>query len=273
MVMNFRQHRMEKEKRRKIYGAIFLFTLVFLLGRKPVLDMGARVLHLIGIPFWHMAESVQSDASYMMQYVRPRKVLVSDILSLEKKLQDLSSASLEIDALRAENLRLKEELGRKESEQKVIARVLSRPPAQIYDTLIVDVGEKDGVSLGDIVFAHGEYVVGTVTRVYTHTAVVTLLSAPGESRTVSVAGSDSESPEVFELHFTGIGGGGFKTQVPKHMMLKPGAPLALPLSKTAFLGVLSTETIPESGSLKEVFATLPFSINALDWVSIHSMKQ
>lgn len=274
MVTNFRQERLVRERRRPLYGALFLITLIIVLGRGPIFSFMGRAAHFIGIPFWGAGRVVADGADFAAEYARPKSALASDVIELRSKLGMREGIEATADALRAENKELKELLGRKMKGTHVLARVVSRPPLQVYDTLLIDVGSNEGVIQGAVVFANGEYAIGTVTRVYDSSSVVTLSSAPGETRTASVAElipaehASSTSSEKHELIFTGIGGGGFHAQVPKHLVISTGTPMVLPSFNTAVMGIITGERIPEDGSLKDIYGSLPFGINSLDWVSV-----
>lgn len=278
MPTNFRQERMVKEQRQKIYGALFLILLVIIFGRGPILGGIGRLGHFVGLPFWRSANVVEAQGGAALDLTRSRTSLLEENAALKSRIElsDLQSKSYE--AVLAENLHLKELMGRTGREQSILARVLSRPPLEVYDTFVIDVGADDGVVLGALVFGKGSFVIGSVTRVMDRSAVVTLASAPGETRTVMVAetsfgdkfatSSDATLREDHELIFTGIGGGGFRTQVPKQLHIATGTIMALPTLTPSFLGIITSEFVPEDGSLKEIYGTLPFGINSLEWVKV-----
>jgi cell shape-determining protein MreC len=278
MPTNFRQERMVKEQRQKIYGALFLILIIILLGRGPVLGAIGRLGHFIGLPFWHGASVIEGTSESIIGLTRTRASLISENATLQSQIELSDLQSKSYAAVLAENEHLKELMGREAKEQTVLARVLSRPPLEVYDTFVIDVGMYDGVSAGALVYGKGSFVIGTISRVMDRSAVVTLASAPGETRSVivkeassdmgSASGTSDTMTENHNLVFTGIGGGGFRAQVPKQLHIAPGTIMALPTLAPSFIGVVTTEHVPEDGSLKEIYGTLPFGINSLEWVKV-----
>ncbi|HXK37454.1 MAG TPA: rod shape-determining protein MreC [Candidatus Paceibacterota bacterium] len=278
MPTNFRQERMVKEQRQKIYGALFLILVIIVLGRSSVLGAIGRFGHLIGLPLWHSADALQASGIDIASMTRTRASLIEEnkVLHEQAELSDLRAKT--IDALVSENEHLKELMGRDTKEDTVLARVLSRPPFEVYDTFIIDVGMHEGVSVGALVYGKGSFVIGSISRVMDRSSVVTLASAPGETRSVMVAESSGDEKqassttdtlsEKHNLVFAGIGGGGFRAQVPKQLHIAPGTMMALPTLNPSFIGIITTEYVPEDGSLKEIYGTLPFGINSLEWVKV-----
>ena len=278
MPTNFREERMVKEQRQKIYGALFLILLTIVLGRGPVLGVIGRLGHFIGLPFWRSANAVESQGVNIADMTRSRTSLLEENAALKDQIELSDLRARAYEAVLAENEHLKELMGRDDREATVLARVLSRPPLEVYDTFVIDVGADKGIPVGALVYGKGSFVIGTVSRVMDRSSVVTLASAPGETRTAMVAEStpgeklatstgDTLS-ENHELVFVGIGGGGFRAQVPKQLHIASGTIMALPTFAPSFLGVISTEYVPEDGSLKEIYGTLPFGINSLEWVKV-----
>lgn len=127
---------------------------------------------------------------------------------VEAELAAARAAVADRDALYQETLDLKARLGRTDAPPvRVLAAVLSRPPASPYDTLLVDAGSEHGVVRGDVVSGGGTVVVGSVTEVFDRTARVTLYSAPGSTHEGLLGGTLPVSVE-------GQGGGSMRAQVP-----------------------------------------------------------
>lgn len=272
MVTNFRHDRLLKEKRQKVYGALLIILVISVFGRGPIFSFMGRLSHFIGIPIWSISNSIRDSEEYLTELAKPKSVIVSDLLTLRGKMKGYENEQAIIEALKIENRNIKAELNRKTNESTVLARVLSRPPFQIYDTLIIDVGSRDGMTVGSLAFASNNYMLGIITRVYENTSVVTLSSSPKETHQVMIAGYNNEdnssSSMEHNIVFTGIGGGGFHAQIPKHLNITKNTPMVLSSIETEVIGVITGENIGETGSLKDVYGSIPFSINSIDWVSI-----
>lgn len=274
MVTNFRQERLVREKRQKIYGALFLFILIVFLGRGPIFNFFGRIGHFMGIPFWQVDESLQSSDEYLTEYTKPKSALVEEVLQLKKQNTELKNKEAIISVLEQENSDIKKLFGRDENNKRILTRVLSRPPFQIYDTLIIDIGSINGVREGNLVYTEENYAIGKVSRVYDRTSVVTLFSSPKETYSVMVKsklGEESTSSTKSlnnEITFIGIGNGGFEAQVPKHMEIENNTKMVLSSINPSIIGIITGESVPETGSMKQVYGSLPISIKSIDWVSV-----
>ena len=123
----------------------------------------------------------------------------------------------------AENINLKEILGRKnEKVSMVLATILSKPNQSIYDTLVIDAGTKQEIKTGDTVFAKGDVPIGFVDVVYDNSSKVILFSNPGEKTQAIVSGKN-----VF-LELTGRGGGNFEMILPRDFILQKGDQVVMP---------------------------------------------
>lgn len=277
MVTNYRQERFLKERRQKIYGVLFLIVIIFILGRHPIFTFFGRVSHYIGIPIWRIENSVKDSIEYSTEMIKPKSVIVSELIDLKRNKIVYSDREAIIEALKIENKQLKEAQNRKINSKNLLARVLSRPPIQIYDTLIIDVGSDDGVTLLSDVYSKNDYDIGVVTRVFKNTSVVTLKSAPNEVHQVMIPNildnsSDNSTSStnvlIHSISFTGLGGGGFKAQIPKHLSIASNTPMILSSIDSPVIGIITGESIDESNSLKDIYGSLPFSINSIDWVTV-----
>ena len=114
--------------------------------------------------FAHLRENTFTSFSNFGTYFESKKILNNENVNLKNELNDLKTSLFSLDALRDENLKLKEELGRKFVKNSIIASVLARPTLSPYDTLIIDVGSDDGISVGDKVVVGNELSIGMLMR-------------------------------------------------------------------------------------------------------------
>lgn len=68
--------------------------------------------------------------------------------------------------------------------------------------------------------------------------------------------------------FVGEGGGGFRALVPKQVPVVRDEPIALDTTIPSFLGIVTGIYVPPSGSLKEVYGSLPIGIGQIEFVSL-----
>ncbi len=167
----------------------------------------------------------------------------------------LAAAEADRNALYSENLELKARLGRDARVTRILSGVLLRPPATPYDTLVIDAGEAEGVTLRDVVSAGGTTVIGTVSEVYAHAARVTLYSAPGEKYD-SLLRLSARAGAVVSVVVEGQGGGSLRAQVPAGTEVSVGDEALLP----GIMGGISARVSHIDRAEGESFITLYFNL-------------
>jgi hypothetical protein len=123
-------------------------------------------------PFWRIEQFALSE-------VVPEHQLVFS--------SDSAFGSSTVAALLQENNDMADMLGRPAAPNAVIAAVLSKPPFEAYDTLIVDAGSAQGIAVGDKVYALANPVVYST---------VGDLPPSASSATTTMASSTSASSSV-----------------------------------------------------------------------------
>lgn len=194
-------------------------------------------------------------------------VTQGEVARLRTELVTAQALAADRDLLATENRELKARLGRvPPGDTTLLATVLVRPPATPYDTLMLDVGFKDGVAVGDLVFAGGSVAIGQVTEVYRTTARATLLSAPGASREAILHGSGVATPVVLE----GQGGGAFMAQVPQGVVVMPGDSVTFPSLMPVFVAQVAAVEAPAGASFQTVYLQLPVNPLLLQYVEVRN---
>lgn len=188
----------------------------------------------------------------------------TEVAQLQAELASTSAMLADRNLLAAENAVLRAELGRAQGRPEILAGVLERPPGTPYDTLLVDVGSKEGVELGERV-SFGAVELGEVDTVYDHTARVTLYSAPGQSYQALLITASTSIP----LAVAGQGAGSLSAQVPQGVMVKVGDHAVLPGALGGIVADVAGVTEPPGGSFENVYLRLPTNIFELRYVYIH----
>jgi cell shape-determining protein MreC len=137
--------------------------------------------------FWHMFTPVFESATFVTneshaffasfgntaELALQNEALADENTALMNENQTLSQKAADLEAL------LSAPAGGKVGE--VLAGVVARPPESPYDTLVLNAGERAGVSTGMEVFGTGGVPIGVVSSVTADFARVTLFSSPGMS--------------------------------------------------------------------------------------------
>ena len=162
-----------------------------------------------------------------------------------------------------ENLKTKEILGRKDTKANMIlAGILSKPNQSPYDTLIIDVGAKDGILFGQRVFALGNIPIGRIAEVDVNSAKVILYSNPGEKTEVVVTGKDTF------MQIIGRGGGNFEMVLPRDFVLDKGAEVVSPGITPYTIGIVQTIISDPRDAFQKALLTSPVNIQELKFVEV-----
>ncbi len=254
MIVSFRHDKDRQHRRRKVFAVLFLFALALFLLRDVAAERFGGVLARIGGPIWTMEEGI-------LGMLVDLRTIASDKLLLEEENQRLRAAlalaathTISNTTLRSENIELKQVLGRVSQDPLLLARVLSRPDASPYDTLVIDVGEHNGVVKGMHVLSEGDLLIGEIVRVWGESSLVQLYSAPGSS--ISVELGASSTPALAH----GAGGGVFRITVPKGMPIAVGSLVRFPDLSPLYVGVIEGVSRSEESSLQTLFVRLPFGL-------------
>ena len=148
------------------------------------------------------------------------------------------------------------------SKEGIIAGVITRPPESAYDTLLVNVGEASGSSVGMEAFGARGVPIGLVTATSAKSSRVTLFSAPNISINAWVG------KNKLPILLRGAGGGAFNAVVPRTAMVTAGdlvyipGPGALPIGSVARV---DSDSSSPSSNLRIQGGTNIFSIT---WIEL-----
>ncbi len=254
MITSSRHDEWKKRKRRRLLSGLFAVSLVVLLVRGPVADSLGGVLFYLGTPVWALEESVSGLIERTRVAFAAKERLADENRTLRAALDEVAIEAHARDALREENRELKEMLGRRSEFDLMYARILSAPPVSPYDTLLVDIGEEDGVASGTPVFSQGDWKVGEVTRLWRRSALVTLYSAPGTEVSVMIGTSSIPAKA------SGIGGGNLRAILPRGISIKEGDLVTIPAIDPSYAGTVDAIERPEGSSLEAIYMRLPFDL-------------
>ena len=194
--------------------------------------------------------------------LRSNMVLTEKNRHLEEALTQSEIVVLDRNRLYEENLELKERLGRIADPNAITAAVLLAPPAMPYDTLLLDAGERDGVSVGDRVAAGGTVLIGEIQEVYGATSRAFLYSAPGAHQEGFLA------VQGLAVATEGEGGGALRGRIPQGISVARGDELSLPSMSGGVLGFVEYVEQVEGESFQTVYFRFPVNPLTLRYVDI-----
>ena len=192
-----------------------------------------------------------------------RSALSSRLADAERELTRTRYQALLYVLVAEENKKLREATGASEAPAGIVGRVLSRPPRTHYDTLLLDVGVEQGVSVHDLVIFEG-VALGTIVTVDSRTSVVSLFSTPGSETDVIIG-----TPRAVAVA-RGLGGGAYEVSVPQGITIAPTDIVRVSATESLVLGIVSDVSLVPADVLQTVRFRTPLALADLDFVRIIS---
>jgi cell shape-determining protein MreC len=217
------------------------------------------IFSAIASPLWNskvaITESVQNVG-------KSKDDLINENILLEQKLAELSAQKIIIDTLESENAELRSVLSRLGDKKALLATVLQRPPRTPYDTMILDVGNQDGVKNQSKVLYGGHILIGEIFEVLPNVSKVKLYSTAGEKFDARI-GSTS-----IETVITGRGGGSFEAILPKELSVKEGDGVYIPHLTPLLFGTVVSKVPDIESSFEKILIELPINIYEIRFVQV-----
>lgn len=228
-----------------------------------------RVALSFGGPVAKTYFGIKNSTSFVGAIFSSRSLLVQKNLELQKQLEEQSGKLLRFDSLVKENQDILAAYNRRSEataslagNQAILGNVVVKPPESVYDVLIVDVGTRDGIKSGNLVYALGGIPIGRVSEVTDSTAKVVLISSDGEQSEVVQERTGASIPIV------GKGGGNMEATVPQDMDVLEGDKVTLPQFGAAIVATVAQIDSTVTSSSKRVLLRLPVSVFDLRWVEV-----
>jgi len=190
--------------------------LAFILLYAPVRGVFTQTVYKFAPSVWEVGNSWINVFQTVSLNFQDKKFLQNENEMLKDEISRMEAQVLDRNLLSEQVNRLEEALGRAHGDDRVVAYVLAGPGLSLYDTLIVDAGEENGVIIGNKVVYAGSGVIGEVLEVSFASAKIKLYSSPGEE-TVVLSG-----PKHIPATAYGKGMGNFEAKIPKGSALEVG---------------------------------------------------
>ncbi|MDO8620342.1 MAG: rod shape-determining protein MreC [bacterium] len=246
------------------FSAPLFFLVVIILFHFLYPKALGNLVSEVALPFWNAEHSVVARVRTAFAYFSSKATLEAEVERLTGELLRVNRLLLDRDLLLEENALLKKVVGRDATAQKrILGAVLVAPPRSPYDSVMLDVGSRDGVISGARVFA-GSVALGSVSVVYSRTSLVTLFSTAGSKTPVLILHEGLALP----VESVGQGGGEFIATLPKETSVSVGDAVVIPgLPPIPFAKV---EAIVSSAtdSFEVVRFKNPFSFSELRFLEV-----
>ncbi|OGI68340.1 hypothetical protein A3A05_00355 [Candidatus Nomurabacteria bacterium RIFCSPLOWO2_01_FULL_41_12] len=255
----------KKIKRKKFFYYIF-FVIIFLVlfyFRSSVANGLSYASHKLFRPFLILSNNVGDKLGNIGSFFISKSSLYKENMDIKFQLSVNKNTLANHDSVLAENTKIKEILGRKDPKTvMVLSAILGKQDKNSYDSLIIDIGAKNGLQIGDTVFALGNVPIGRISAVYPDSSKVTLFSNSGE-KTQVVVGSN----HIF-LEIIGRGGGNFEVALPRDFLLLKGDQAVLPGITPYVVAVVEAIISDPRDSFIKALLVSPVNIQELKFVQV-----
>lgn len=255
--MNFRSVKKQKEEQKEgiRYALIVVLVILGFSGFYRFLSTG---LHPFGRPFWQLTEGQGLSLSFVLK----------DKHRLEKKVAELEALvkTQELELMRLAMFQDENETFKKISTElpsdAVVAGILVKPNHTLYDTMIIDVGARDGVEKGDLVLGYGSVVLGKIGDVRQTTSHVELFTE-NEELTLFVHLNTSIFVEAL-----GHGNGMVIFTVPRDVPMTIGDVLAFPGRTGLLFGTVEEIQFEATDPVQTIIGRSAVNIHELRFVEV-----
>lgn len=238
---------------------ILLVLALVLLYIVPKVVFG--VVSVVLYPFESVRLWVLESQDSLPYYLRDRHELVKHIEELEQQVAVSGGTENTLTKLKTENEQFRL-LCEAVPDERVIARVVGRPPKLPYDVVMLDRGQAHGVVEESPVFVGSDQIIGYVSRVYERTSLVTLVSTAQFESMAYIIG-----PNIY-TYARGVGGGMLRVVVPQGIPLSVGDTVILPAIDSGVYGTIAY--IETSPTQPEQYGYVPMANNlqSVQYVSV-----
>lgn len=236
-----------------IFSGIFLLVgLVIYIFRFQLLSSGNMI-----------ANNTSDIISMTVNAGTPKKTLLHRQNILEQKVSSLEQQLLGVQLLEDENKSLREILSYPVITQtNVTARVISKPSQSLYDRIIIDRGQNDGITIGDMIIAGENILIAKIDSVSENNAQALLLSGNFFTGDAVVTRLGITVPII------GKGSGNFELHVPRDLDVRDGDVLTLPGFPQYIIGVIKSVEFDDRDPYQTVLVRIPMNVQELKFVRI-----
>ncbi len=247
-------------------GPILAVLLVLGLGGSWLFGLFDGVSGLVGYPFWRAGNQVAAVAKVAPLSLKSKRTLMTEHQELTARIDRLNLALQQQKTVQADNLKLREILGRTEHQAKpIVARVITKPYQTPYDVLVIDIGRENTkhLAVGDRVMAEG-IMLGRVAEINAQTAKVRLLSSPGVMTAVFF------NPSGVPAFAHGLGGSNFLIKLPRGTEIAKDETIIEASSTAAMIGKVGIIDTNPNNPFEIIRFRSPFNLFNIMWVEIYA---
>lgn len=241
------------KKRRSFYViAIFLLSAFLIIAGWSGLGGGIGGFFDFIISPVFKAQKVLAELPSLVSFSFSKQDLQKENLRLAESLRQSEALILNQQEILDENTKLKETLGRFKDKKLLLGEVLAKPNRSPYDTILIDLGLRDGVKKSALVLSYGEIPIGRVEEVREKTSLIRLFSSSQQNEYVEIGENKIPATAI------GQGAGNFRVILPKDIAISVGNEVNIPGINPNTIGYV--EKIIQSDT--ETFSYIFFKSNS-----------
>jgi len=258
--MNYRRNETRK-KRIKIFSAVAIIAaLLFLQEAIFNFSSGAAAL---AAPLVKLSDEAGDKAKNgFFAAFSTKRSLVEKNEFLKARISEIEAKLLDYGRVSKENDELKIMLGRGGDKKTILAVVIGKPNRSPYDTLILDIGESDGVRVGQKVIAYGDVIFGEIEEVSDTTSRAVLFSSYGKEYEAVLSSGN------IPVKLLGRGVGNFLAELPRGLFVAKGDLAVSPELNSKILGVAESISSDPREPYQRIIFRSPVNQNELRFVEI-----
>ena len=157
---------------------------------------------------------------------------------------------------------MKTNLNRRSIIKGILARVIVPPNRSLYDTIILDTGSSDGISIGQTVYAFGSIALGNISDVNENSSTVSLFSSPGRQTSGTTSGSD------LTVTLIGRGDGEYEVRMPRDIVFEQGGVISQQSLSVHPLATIEKIVTDPRDPFQRLLAKAPVNLQTLKWVIV-----
>lgn len=201
-----------------------------------------------------------SSVIFQTNFWKSRAALQLEIQRLSTDLDRENGLQSALTAVQSENESLRSLARLAQSTPGKTVPVTSSFSSSPYGTFMIGGGSADGISIGDLALAGDGFVLGSITDVSSHSAVVNAVFSAGLS-------TDVVTDDV-AFSIRGRGGGNARAEVPRELPLSVGEPVLAPLYASRPVGIIGKIESASSSAFSDVFIIFPYNLNTIRFVFV-----
>ena len=237
--------------------AISAFALLY----TPLRLALAQAVYSVAPSLWKAGDSSENVIGAFFVNFRNKEALANEIKTLNEAISTMETKVLDRNLLAEKVTKLEEALGRVRGDDRVVANVLVGPGRSPYDTLVIDAGGEEGISVGNQAVYSGSGVVGEVVETTPFSAKIKLYSSPGEEHSVIVG------TRYIPVLALGRGMGNFEAKVPQDSSVTIGDKV-VSVKGNLILGTVAFIDEKQAEPIKRIFFRVPFNITEIRTVEV-----